>query len=163
MATVNQEIQALDPELALTLLASIEEFLGLALWPRRMGAGLLAAFALLALLLAAIGIYGVISYASSQRTHEIGIRMAMGAPRANILRMVLRQGMGVTVLGIGVGMLGALAITRVLSGLLFGVSPSDPVTFVVVGVLLGGVALVATYVPARRATRTDPLAALRTE
>jgi predicted permease len=163
MGTVMREVQTLDPELALTFQSTIEQVLSGALWARRMGAALLGIFGLLALVLAAVGIYGVMSYTSNQRRHEIGIRMAIGAPTGRILKMVLGQGMIVTGIGIAVGLAGSLVLTRFASSLLFGVSAVDPLTFGGIAAILLLVSLAATYVPARRATKVDPLIALRTE
>jgi ABC-type antimicrobial peptide transport system permease subunit len=118
-------------------------------------------FAATALLLAGLGIYGVISYLVSERTHEIGIRLALGAPRQSILRMVLRQGLRLALAGAAVGLACALMVSHLMAGLLYGVSPTDPLTFAGVAVLLIGVALLACYIPARRAIRVDPLVALR--
>jgi len=131
-----------------------------------MFAKLLTLFGLIAQQLAAIGLYGVMAYAVSQRTHEIGIRMALGADRRRVLAMVVREGMTLTVIGIVIGLAGAYALMKyleTLTELLFGVQPRDPWTFAVIALLLGAVALVACLVPARRATRVDPLTALRYE
>ena len=120
-------------------------------------------FALTALLLAGLGIYGVISFLVSERTHEIGIRLALGAQRRNILHMILRQGLGLAIAGAAVGLVGALIVSRLMAGLLYGVRPADPLTFAGVALLLLGVALLACYIPARRAIRVDPMVALRYE
>jgi len=124
---------------------------------------LLGLFATLALVLACVGLYGVISYAVAQRTHEIGVRMALGAQPRDVLRLVIRQGMMLTFSGLLIGIAGGLAVTRVMNEMLFGVTATDAVTYVSVGGLLVVVALLACYVPARRATKVDPLTALRYE
>jgi len=129
----------------------------------RFQARLLAAFSLLALILSAVGIYGVLAYSVTQRTHEIGIRMALGAESADVLRMVLRRTLILAAAGIALGTAGALALTRVLSKFLFEVKPTDPATFIAVAALLAGVALLAGAIPARRAADVDPMVALRYE
>ena len=135
----------------------------LSLFPARVAASVLGAFGVIALLLAAIGIYGVTSYAVSQRTREIGIRMALGAQLSDVLRLILRSGVKLTVLGVVIGLAGAFLLTRALTSLLSGVTATDPFTFVSVSVLLVAVMMLASYLPARRATKVDPLIALRYE
>jgi putative ABC transport system permease protein len=128
-----------------------------------MGAALLGLFGALALILASIGIYGVLAYSVAQRTSEIGLRMALGAQPRQVLRLVLRQGMLLALIGAAVGILVALPVARLASGLLYGVSATDPITYAAITLLLMGVALLACYLPARRATRIDPLVALRVD
>ena len=130
---------------------------------RRLTMLLLTMFAGAALLLAAVGIYGVIAYSVTQRTQEIGIRMALGAQQSDVLRMVVRQALVMALAGIVVGGTGALLLTRLMQGLLFQVKPADPVTFIVVSGILAAVAVLASYIPGRRATRVDPVIALRAE
>jgi putative ABC transport system permease protein len=124
---------------------------------------LLAVFAGVALVLAAVGLYGVMSYAVSWRTHEIGIRMALGAGRTNVLSLVVREGMTMALLGLAIGLISALILSRLLRGLLYGVSPTDPLTFAGVSIVLIFVSVLACLIPARRATRVDPIVALRSE
>jgi putative ABC transport system permease protein len=124
---------------------------------------MMGVFAWIALLLAGIGLYAVMAYSVSQRTHEIGIRLALGAPRRNILRLILGQGLKLTLAGMTLGMAGSLALTKVMAQLLYGVTTADPPTFILVSLTLAGAALLACWLPARRATRVDPLIALRSD
>jgi putative ABC transport system permease protein len=142
---------------------TLEHVLNNSLGPYRMQAVLVSVCGLLALVLASIGLYGVLSYSVSQRTREIGIRVALGARRRDVLRLVIGQGMKLVMVGMAVGLLGALAVTRVLKSMLFGVSATDPLTFLVIASLLTFVALLSCWIPARRATRVDPIEALRSE
>jgi predicted permease len=160
---VRDQVQAVDPTLPLSGSQTLDDTVSASLAERRFSMEMVGLFAVTALLLAGLGIYGVISYIVSERTHEIGIRIALGAERTNILQMVLRQGLGLALVGAAVGLIGALIVSYSMSGLLYGVRPTDPLTFVGVAVLLMGVALLACYIPARRALRIDPLVALRYE
>jgi putative ABC transport system permease protein len=160
--TVEQTIHSLDKDLTLGT-RSMDELLGNAMARQRLTLTLLALLAVLALSLAGIGIYGVMSYAVTERQQELGIRLALGATLRDVMLLVLAQGMKPTLLGIGLGSAAAFAATRLLRGLLYGVAPTDPLTFAGVAALLSGVALVACWLPARRATKVDPLVALRYE
>ena len=160
---VRGAIGQLDSGLPLYDVKTVEEHLSLALFPARVAAMLLGAFGLLALALAAVGVYGVVSYAAAQRTREIGVRMALGAQRWDVLRLVGGRGLLLVAAGIALGLGAALALTRFMASLLYGVSATDPGVFTLVVLLLGSVALLACYVPARRATRVDPMEALRHE
>ncbi|MGH9838963.1 MAG: ABC transporter permease [Blastocatellia bacterium] len=163
LAALRHELERLDPHLPVFGAMTLTEHLRLPLFPARVAAAALGGFGALSLTLAAIGLFGVMSYSVGQRTREIGIRMALGARGPDVLRLLIRQGMTVVTLGVALGLAGALALTRLMSSLLFGVSATDPLTFAGVAVLLAGVALVACYLPARRATQVDPLVALRHE
>jgi predicted permease len=163
VAAVQREISALDKSLPIYSVKTLEQYLGAALFQQRIQATLISAFALLAVLLATIGLYGVLSYSVTQRTQEIGIRMALGAQRLDVLRLIIGQGVKLVALGLVLGLTCALAFTRVLRSLLYGVSTTDPLTFAVTAALLTVVALLACYLPAHRATKLEPSAALRYE
>jgi predicted permease len=161
--SIREAIHSLDPDLPLAKVAMLTTLVDDSLSQPRFAMLLLASFGVLALALASVGMYGVISYSVMQRTQEIGIRMALGAEGRNVFRMVLSQGARLAGLGIAIGLLAALALTRVMASFLFGVQPTDPLTFAIVSMLLVGTALLACYLPARRATRVDPMIALRHE
>jgi predicted permease len=160
---VRQAVWAVDKDQPVANVRTMNEVFAAAISRERFQMLLLALFASLALVLACVGLYGVISYAVAQRTHEIGVRMALGAQRGHVLRLVIRQGMALTIAGLVLGTIGAFAATRVMTELLYGVTATDAITFISVAVVLVLVALVACYVPARRATKVDPLIALRYE
>ena len=163
MAAVRREIQAVDRDQAVFNVTTLEQLMGDSIRIRRFFMILLLVFAGLALTLAAVGIYGVMSYVASQRTHEIGIRMALGAQAKDVLKLIIGNGMILALIGVGIGLAGAFALTRLMAGVLFDVSATDAVTFVTVSIGLIAVALLACYIPARRATKVDPLVALRYE
>jgi putative ABC transport system permease protein len=163
IASVRSEIHAVDQELAVDSIATMEQLLADSISLQRFSLLLLMIFAGIALALAGVGIYGVISFTVTQRTREIGVRMALGAASSDILKLVVRQSIGLSLIGIGIGLCASLGLTRLLAALLFGVSPTDPVTFTVISLLLMGVALAASFIPARRAMRVDPMNALRCE
>ncbi len=163
IGAVRAQVQRIDKNLAFTNAQTVQQILGQGLWAARMGAALLGLFGALALILASIGIYGVLAYSVAQRTSEIGLRMALGAQPRQVLGLVLRQGMLLAVIGAAVGIIVALPVARMAGNLLYGVSATDPLTYVGITLLLMAVALLACYLPARRATRIDPLIALRVE
>ena len=163
VAGLRQAVKELDPRMPLYNVRTIEQHLTWAFWAQNMAASLATAFGLLALALAAVGLYGVIAYTVAQRTHEIGIRVALGAQGSDILRLVLSRGMWLTLAGVACGLAAALSSARLVAGLLYGVSPADPATYILVSLLLAGVALLACLVPARRAAKVDPMVALRYE
>jgi putative ABC transport system permease protein len=160
---VRAAVQSVDPDQAVYEMMTMEERLSDSMAARRFTLLLVGLFALLALALAGVGVYGVISYVVTGRTHEVGVRMALGAQTSDVLRMVVGQGMSLTLIGVALGLAAALALTRVMQNLLFNVSATDPATFAGIALLLAGVALIASYIPARRATKVDPLLALRHE
>ena len=157
------EVKAFDPKQIIWRAQTLEQLLSTSVAPRKFNMLLLGIFAGVALVLAAVGLYGVMSYSVSWRTQEIGIRMALGAKRSDVLRLVVRQGMTMTLIGLALGLVGAFFMSRVMVGLLYGVSPTDPLTFTGVSIVLLVVALLACLIPARRATRVDPIVALRSE
>jgi putative ABC transport system permease protein len=161
--SVRQAVAAVDQEQPVFLTAPFADWVADSMAERRFGLLLLGLFGALALLLAAVGVYGVVSHAAAQRTREMGIRLALGAQARDVLRLVIKQGMTPALLGVALGLSGAAGLTRLLKRLLFGVGPTDPLTFVAVAALLGGVAWLACWLPARRAARVDPLVALRHE
>jgi putative ABC transport system permease protein len=163
IAGVRQQVAKLDPELALANVSTIRQAIDRSLVTARLTNALLAGFAATALLLALTGIYGVMSLNVANRRSEFGIRLALGAQTNNVLRMILAQGFRLAIVGVVAGLAGAFAFTRLLKGLLFGISASDPLTFAVLALVLICVALLACWIPARRATKVDPLEALRSE
>jgi predicted permease len=156
-----KQIWSVDSQIPITDILSMEDLMSVSLAQQRFNMLLLAFFAVLALILAAVGIYGLMAYSVSQRTHEIGVRLAIGAQRRDVLRLVLRDGAKLALLGIAIGIIAALALTRLMASLLFEVRPTDPTTFAAVAILLAIAAFAACYIPARRATRVDPMVALR--
>ena len=163
IGSIRQEVLEVDKDQPIAHVQTMTDRVSNSVARPRYDATLLALFALVALVLAAVGIYGVISYSVSQRTHEIGIRMALGAQKSDVLNLALRQGLSLIILGLTAGIAGALALTRVLSNLLYGVSATDPATFIVITLLLAGVGMAACFIPARRAMKVDPIVALRFE
>jgi predicted permease len=162
LGTVRRELQALEPTMPLLNVNTYRTILRTSLWAPRFGTSLLAVFGVLALVLASVGLYGVMSYGVSQRTREIGIRMALGASDGDVRGMVVRQGLTLALGGVILGLLASFGLARFVTSLLFGVSGADPLTFGGVAMVLIGVALLATYIPARKASRVDPVDALRT-
>jgi putative ABC transport system permease protein len=163
VGAIRHEVQELDREQPIDQIATMEELLATSLSQSRFSTLLLGIFAGVALILAAVGIYGVMAYSVEQRTHEIGIRVALGAQTGDVLSLVIRQGLVLAIAGVGIGLGAALIITRVMTSLLYGVTATDPLTFAIISLLLTGVALVASFIPARRATKVDPMVALRYE
>jgi putative ABC transport system permease protein len=160
---IRRELQTIDKDLRVSGFKKPEDQLYESAARQRLYMKLLTIFAVLGLVIAAVGIYGVISYSVVQRTHEMGIRMALGAQRGDVFHLVIKKGLTLIVVGLVIGVAGALALTRVLANLLYGVTPTDPFTFVAVSLFLTAIGLVACYIPARRATKIDPMTALRYE
>jgi predicted permease len=160
---VRRAIREVNRNLPIDEVLSLSEHIDRSLVRQKLVARLASFFGLLALLLACVGLYGVLSYSVALRTSEIGIRMALGAGTADVLKLVLKNGVALTLIGVALGVSGAFALTRVIAGLLFGVKPTDPITFVAVSAAMIVVALIACFIPARRATKVDPLVALRYE
>ena len=163
LPAVKEKIREVDKNQAFSSVATIDELVERSLSRRRFNLLLLGSFAGLALTLAGVGLYGLISYTTGQRTREIGIRMAFGAGRRDVLKVIVAEAMTLILAGEVVGLLSSLALTRLMESLLFGISTTDPLTFVVIALVLAAIPLVACYIPARRATRVDPMVALRYE
>jgi putative ABC transport system permease protein len=163
LPAVRAQVEAVDKRLAIDQFEAASDVLSAHESQRKFSSRLLGIFALIALALAAIGIYGTVSHWINERTHEIGIRMALGAQKSDVLGLVMGQGMFLALIGVAIGIAASLALTRFLSSLLYGVQPTDPLTFTAVSLVLIGVALLACYVPALRATKVDPMVALRYE
>jgi ABC-type antimicrobial peptide transport system permease subunit len=163
ITAIRREISNLDRSLPIYEVKTFTAYLNDALAPQRLATFLVSGFGVLAVILAAIGLYGALSYDVSQRTHEIGVRMALGAQPRDVLRLIIRKGMTLTFIGTAIGIGAALVMTRLIESLLYGVSATDPLTFVVIAALLVLVGLLACYTPARRAIQVDPLQSLRSE
>jgi len=162
-ASIRREVWAIEPNAPISSVATMGEVISNEVWQPRLSMSLLGGFAVVALMLAAIGIYGVMSYSVTRRTQEIGVRMALGADSSDILKLVVRQGMTLAIAGLGIGLAASLALSRLLAGLLYQISPTDPATFAVVAMALALVAFISCYLPARRAAKVDPQVALRYE
>jgi len=163
VGAVRTAVRSVDNEARPTRISTVEQLLSNCIVQPRFYAWILAVFGLVALVLSSVGIYGVISYSVSLRTHEIGVRMALGAKRGDVLSLIMGKGLQLTLRGVAVGVAVALLLTRFLETLLYGVRPTDPFTFVAVPLLLAGTALLASYIPARRAMKVDPMVALKYE
>jgi ABC-type antimicrobial peptide transport system permease subunit len=163
MSNVRRAVAEIDPREIVYGVQTMDDVVATSFAARRLSMILLAAFAALALILSCVGIYGVISYLVSQRTHEMGLRLALGAQRSDVMRLVLVHGAKMALIGVAIGIVAALGLTRLMANQLFGITAHDPLTFAAVAILLMLVALLACYLPARRATRVDPIVALRYE
>jgi putative ABC transport system permease protein len=163
VSTIRDEVEAIDPDIPVADVRLMQSYLDQAMGPTRFALTVITVFGLIALVLASVGLYGVLSFAVRSRTAEIGVRMAFGAENGGIVRLVVGQGLALAGAGILVGLLMALPVTRVMESLLVGVTPTDPLTFVAISVIFATVAAFASYLPARRATRIDPVTALREE
>jgi putative ABC transport system permease protein len=161
--TVRTAMKELSPDLPIIGMKTMDELFSQSIGTQRLTVVMLSSFAALALILAAVGLYGVVSYTVTMRTREIGVRMALGAEPSQVLRRVLKQGVWLTVAGLALGLVGALCISRLMASILYEVSPFDGISFATVGLLLGAIGLFACLIPARRATRIDPLVALRAD
>ncbi|MGH9940255.1 MAG: FtsX-like permease family protein, partial [Blastocatellia bacterium] len=162
-SAARDEVRKLDPALPVSNIKTVERMIHEITSPKRLMTAMMSVFAAIALLLAGVGLYALMAYAVSQRTHEIGVRMALGARARDILRLITGQGLKLTLVGLALGMAGAFALTRVMAPLLYGVTATDPLTFILISLSLAGAALLACWVPARRATKVDPMIALRCE
>jgi ABC-type antimicrobial peptide transport system permease subunit len=163
VGAVRSEVAVIDRRVPMFAVKTMDQHKTYVLWAPNMAASFSLSFGVVAILLSAVGLYSVMAYVVSQRTREVGIRMALGANRGDVMKMITRQGMRLATMGVAIGLLLALALAKVVSSLLIGISGYDVTTFVVVPVLLAAVALIACYLPARRATKVDPLVALRYE
>ncbi|HMF57663.1 MAG TPA: FtsX-like permease family protein, partial [Pyrinomonadaceae bacterium] len=163
LASIRREVASMDRSVPLLDVMPMEQATGVSLIPLKAAATVAGIFGLVGLLLAAVGIFGVVSFSVAQRTREIGIRMALGAQRVDVLRLIIGQGMRLALAGVFIGLLASIAVTRLLASLLYGISATDTATFIGVALLLSIVALIASYIPARRATKIDPMVALRYE
>ncbi len=163
IAAAREQVKQVDPDQPIYNIRTMNEIRAESVAPERLNLTLFSIFAGIALLLAIVGIYGVMSYTVTQRTHEIGIRMAIGAQQRDVFKMVMGQGMMLALIGIAIGLVGAFALTRLMATMLFGVTATDPATFAAIAILLTAVALVACYLPGRRATKVDPVVSLRYE
>jgi putative ABC transport system permease protein len=161
--SVRREVLAVDQDQPVYQIQSMQDLVSKSIAQPRFYSTTLGVFAILALILAGVGVYAVMSYSVTQRTHEIGVRMAMGAERRDVIKLILKEGLLLVVIGMSIGLAGALALTRIVASLLFGVSPNDVITFALIALLLILIALLACYIPARRATRIEPMVALRYE